>query len=95
MWRVIKSGRAVDSGTVPHCVALPMVARCGMQESKAEVMKWASVLDGEGRASRMRKGMVTGVSGGLVGYRMGVGVRGKRFVFKERVESYEYRSGWG
>jgi hypothetical protein len=39
--------------------------------------------------------MVTGVSGGLVGYRMGVGVRGKRFVFKERVESYEYRSGWG
>jgi hypothetical protein len=32
-----------------------------MQESKAEEMNLASVLDGEGTASRMRKGMVAGV----------------------------------
>ncbi len=56
---------------MPHCVALPMVARCGIQESKAAVMNLASVLEGLGRASRMRKGMATG----LVSVCLGGGIK--------------------
>ena len=49
-WR--KLGRE-EMGWEPHWEEEPMVARWGIQESKADVIKEASVWEGRGRARRM------------------------------------------